>query len=393
MGRKLAVLGIALLIVILSFGLAMVFNMSDDRGAGGETPETLPYVQTQIVDLGAESTNIIAYGRVVPNKRLMLYSEVPGKLLPTEKTFKVGVFYNAGEPIFRIDNRELLYSLKTQRAEMLALLTSLMADIKLDYSSEYSVWENYLEKFDVDSQIPELPEVSGQLKKFLSGRGLYRLYYSIKNQEVRLEKYVISSPYAGTVTLAMAEPGQIVAPGQKLGELSSAGSYEVEISLSDNDLEFAPVGTSVRLVDKETGNEWQGRIIRTAQNVDQQTQTVTTFVSIAGSDIKEGMYLTAFIDGQDLPAVEKIDRNAIIENNSVFMIKDGKLAKQEISVVYKGVEYAYIRGVNEGDTLVTLPPSNLPLGTAVQPMPSGSVYDKARVEAETEDAEVIEEGL
>jgi|GEM_PF-252411 len=394
MGRKLAVVGVGLIIIIIFISAAALMNSPENMQVREDVTESKPYVQTQIVSLGSESADIISYGRVVPNKKLMLYSEVPGKILTPGKSFKVGVSYKANEAILNIDSRELEYSLKTQRAEMLSLLTSIMADIRIDYPEAYPAWSNYLSEFDIDKILPPLPDNNnGQLKLFLSGKGLFKVYYSIKNAEVRLDKYVITSPYAGTLTMAIAEPGMIVAPGQKLGELSSAGSYEVEIGLSDNDLDFAPVGTKVLLKDNQTNKEWEGRIVRIAQNVDSQTQTVRAFVSMTGSGIKEGMYLTAWIDGTTINNVEKIDRNAIVDNNSVFLIKNGKLDKKQISIAYKGVESAYIRDIENGDTIVTLPPSNLPLGTSVDPMPSGTVYDRVVKSTMQEDKEVIEEGL
>jgi multidrug efflux pump subunit AcrA (membrane-fusion protein) len=392
MRRKLAVILVAILILAAFIGISSLLVQEEDK-TQDQLPESSPFVMTKVVSLGTESADILTYGRVVPNKKLMLFSEVPGKLETVGKAFKVGVFFNAGEPILRIDSRELEYQLKTQRAEMLSLLTGLMADIKLDYSEDYSAYSNYIQNFDINGNLKSLPEPSNeQLKMFLSGRGVYRLFYSIKNSEERLDKYVITSPYSGTITMAEAEPGMIVAPGQKLGELSSTGSYEVEIGISDADMPFVSVGTQVSFEDEQTGQNWQGRITRLSGNVDQMTQTVTAFVSISGSDIKEGMYLTATIDGQDIPAVEKIDRNAIVDNRSLFVIEDGTLQKKEVEIVYKGVDFAYVRGVDNGDTIITLPPSNIPLGNKVEPMPAGTVYDEAIDETVQEDI-LIEEGL
>ncbi|GAB5465888.1 MAG: efflux RND transporter periplasmic adaptor subunit [Candidatus Kapaibacteriales bacterium] len=375
--RKLIVLGIALAIVVVALILFGILTAEDEKPKKS-IPQSTSYVSTQIAELNTEVAFITAFGRVVPNKKLMIYSEVAGRIVEGSKPFKVGTPYSQGQLIAKIDTRDASISLKTQIAEFKSLLTGLLPDLKLDYPNDFQTWYDYLTSIEYKGSLEPLPEVSDkQLELFLTSRRVFSTYYNIQNTELRISKSRITAPFSGTLVQAMAEVGSFIGPNQPIAELSSTGSYEVEVGLTDEELELIRVGTPVTLIDGERGKTWQSRVSRISGNIDLSTQTTKVFISISSSGLKEGDFVEVKMNGASIPNSVKIDRNAILSGGQIYVIREGKLALTQIDVVYKGTEFAYIKGVQSGDTLVVQPPSNIPRGSSVEPMPAEAVMQTA----------------
>ena len=98
-----------------------------------------------------------------------------------------------------------------------------------------------------------------------------------------------------------------------------------------------------------------GTIVRIAEFIDKQTQTIPVYVripSINGLTFEGDYYNCIFADIKVKNSME-IMRSAVFNHNEVFLVREGKLAKQTININKITQKSLFFSGLPEGDTVVT----------------------------------------
>jgi membrane fusion protein, multidrug efflux system len=339
-----------------------------------EEPEPEPEVPTEQVRARTVQnrevpTFIGLTGRLVAEERIALYSEVSGVLLPPPTPFKSGSTFARGETLIRIDDEEFRQSLIASRSAFLRAITMLMPDIKLDFPASYEAWLAYLNAFDPSRPVPAPPTpATDQERYFLTGRNVYTQYHEIRQMEVRLGKYRIRAPFHGTVAQAQITTGTLVQQGQRLGEFIRTGRYELEATLSPDDLRFVRAGQTVTLTNGRPDQTWQGRVARIGAQIDPATQAVPVFVRVEGPDLREGMFLTGQIKAETFERVEVVPREVLIDENRVFVIREGRATLQPVEVLHRTDTEAVVRGLQDGEQVIEERRTGAFEGTQVEPL-------------------------
>jgi multidrug efflux pump subunit AcrA (membrane-fusion protein) len=300
----------------------------------------------------AEPSDIPIYiqvsGRLQSVNRMDLYAEVSGVL--KNSNFRSGQSFGAGQPIATIDDSEYRAQLIAARSTFMGLISQSLADLTLDYPEDANEWKLFLQSINPKEKLPELPRVENQqLKQFLSGRNILSNYYTIKSQEVRLRKYQITAPYSGVLNEAVIDPGTLVRSGQKIGTFAQQGSYELEASVTRNDLNFLQKGRTVTLHSDELNQDYTGTISRINSIINPTTQLVNVFMMVRGKELKEGLYLKASINtGRSANAIE-IDRNMLIDGKAIFAVnRDSALRLLPVEVISYSEDKAIVEKVPSG---------------------------------------------
>lgn len=300
-----------------------------------------------------------AKGNLIAKTKIDVFSEVQGVLESSKKPFKAGTKYNKDETLLRINSDEFYASLQAQKSNLSNLITAILPDIRLDYSTEFKKWERYLKVFDMNSPTPNLPEFSSDKEKyFVSGRGVLTAYYAVKNLEVRYKKHQIRAPFSGVLTEALVTPGTLVRVGQRLGEFIDPSTYEMEVAISVLYSDFLQVGKSVTLTNLNKTKTYTGKLIRVNGKVDQTSQTIKAFIEVQHPDLQEGIYLEAIMVAKSESNAIEIPRKLLVDNRSVYLIKnDSILTLTEINPVYFGAEKVIIKGLSNNTKILsqTLP--------------------------------------
>ncbi|MFA7325879.1 MAG: HlyD family efflux transporter periplasmic adaptor subunit [Candidatus Kapaibacterium sp.] len=365
MKKNHLVIIISVVIIVVGAIVAKIMIDNKPKPTPPKKLETVRYAKMDEVKYDEYSVNINATGTVRAKDKIDIYSEVQGIYDPTGKPFREGISFSKGEVMLSIDKREAEFTLKTQKSDLMNSIASLMADFKTDFPQSFEKWNDYLSNFDIEKNIKEFPKPNSDKEKyFLTIRKIYSQYYNIKNQEVRLSKFEIVAPFNGTVTMSAIEPGALVRPAAKIGEFSGRGLYEVTFSVSSSDLNYVKIGSSVDVIHNE--NKTAGRVVRISDRIDPTTQSVNVFVQVSSADFKDGMYVNGRVDGNKVTNVYKIPREAIINNTEIYTMKDGKLALENIDLVFVGKNFAYIRGLDAGKTVIVESLANVKLGTKLK---------------------------
>ena len=297
---------------------------------------------------------ITTSGNLTAKRKIELFSEVQGVLKSSSKEFKAGTHYRKGEVILRINSDEFYANLQSQKSSFYNGITAIMPDIRLDYPNEYQKWQNYLNSFDINKTIPELPEINSEKEKyFISGRGINTSYYNVKNLEVKLGKYSLKAPYIGVLTDALVTPGTLIRSGQKLGEFIDPSVYEMEVSVNAEFANLLQKGNSVKLYNIEKTKNYTGKVIRINGKVDANSQTIKAFIQVAHDNLKEGMYLEANLTARNETEAIEVSRKLLVDNKQLFVVKDSVLSLIDVSPVYFSSESAVIKGIENGTLILS----------------------------------------
>lgn len=342
--------------------------------ASEKPPIRSTFQKVNVVTAKAKNTSkelvITLSGKLVAKNRIDLYSEVNGVL--ETANFREGNRYQRGQVLARINDTELRATIKSQKSALLNSIAQLLPDLAIDYPNEISKWKQFHDAISFENKIPELPEIqSDKLKVFVSAKNVFTNYYNIKAQEHRLTKHQIYAPFSGMLSSAEINTGTLVRAGQRLGTFIQPDVYELEASISLDELKYIKVGNSVSLTSKELNKSWPGTILRINESLDAATQSIKVYVGVTSKELKEGQYLTADVRGTELQNVIEVPRKYVLEGNEMYFIKgDSLLSKQQVDVVYKGSEIVYIQGVNDGTVYLNQVVNNAYDGMVVETLES-----------------------
>ncbi len=363
MKNKLIVVFVAIGIIAIGFLIFKVFSGMKEKPKPEITLKAEKYVHTDVVHYKNNQSKIIAFGQLKPVNSIDVFSEVNGIVLKQSNEFKVGNYFHSGDNLLEIDDREARLSLYAQKSDFLNVLTSILPDIKADYSNSFDKWNGYLENFEIEKSLNSLPKITDSKEKyFLAARNVFKLYYSIKNLELRLSKYEIKAPFDGVVTQSMIHSGTLIRAGQKLGAFSGINQFEIELPLSEKDVFFVNIGNKVELISDNLNQSIPGRISRISRSIDPSTQTIDVYANVSGSNLKDGMYFKAIINGNIIPNSFIVPRKAIVNNEAIYYVDNGKLARKKIDILLFGDNSVYIKGIDSLTEIVTEPLVNFVLG-------------------------------
>jgi multidrug efflux pump subunit AcrA (membrane-fusion protein) len=306
-------------------------------------------------------------GRLTSKNRIEIYAEVQGVMEVSRKEFKPGTRFRKGETMVRIRNNDFYANLQAQKSVLQNLITGALPDLRIDYPESYQKWDNYIKNFDMDKPIGKLPEPSSDKEKyFITGKNIYTTYYNTKNQEIILQKYVLKAPFDGVLIDALVNPGTVVRPGQRLGELIDPSVYELEVAISKSYLPDLTIGKQVTISDINDGvKTWQGKISRINGRVNPMTQTVQVFIEVRGDELREGMFLNASISAKPKENAFEIARSLLINDNNLYVVEDSTLRMLPIDVVHRTTDTVVVRGLADGLQVVTKPVAGAYSGMAV----------------------------
>ena len=317
---------------------------------------------------GKYQVQIPSEGILQAYKRIRITSRVQGLMRAINPLFKPGQEYQSGQIIVKIEPAEFLANVISQRASLFNLITSILPDLNLDFPESYKIWNEYLKNFDLQKGVPQLPKMDDKVKLFVSGRGVISSYYSLLNLEKTLSFYTIRAPFNGVLVNANVTEGSLIRPGQELGEFISPGDYELMVALPKSYLSNIEKRAKVKVKSIDTGQDFFGIVSRINSKVNTQTQSVEVFIRIKDKELKEGMYMQAYIDAITFDNVFAIDRGLINGSQELFIVKDNKLTLQKVNPIHYTETLAIVEGLLDGQQIIAQPMIGAYSGMEINPV-------------------------
>ena len=364
----LGFIGLALIISSVYVSKIIINSKSNTRKAPPKV------IKTVFIDTVMNTTIPIiipANGNLIAKRRVEIYSEVQGIFKPASKLFKPGEKYQKNETFVTINDSEYYASVQSAKSNLYNSIVAIMADLRLDFPKVYPKWKTFLTSFDLDKTTPTLPKMNSEKEKyFITGRGIISSYYNVKNLEQRLSKYTIKAPFNGILTESLVTEGTLIRNNQKLGEFIDPTVYEMEVSLGKNYVNLLEIGKEVELNNLEHTQKYMGKISRINGNVNSTTQTISVFIEVEHSNLKEGMYLEANLSAKnELNAIE-INRSLLIDESKIFIVKNNLLDVIKVTPTYFSETKVVLKNIPDGTVILTNPFPGAYAGMMVNPIQS-----------------------
>lgn len=344
------------IVIILGAVLYANYLVSSNNRIKPPAKKVVKTVFAESAQNGKVPISIRTSGQLLAKNRFELFAEVQGVLKNGSGVFKPGQIFKKGAVLINIDAQEFKASLVSSRSNFQNTIAGMMADLKLDYPMAYEQWNNFLKRFDLDTPLPDLPEINDEKAEFfIAGRGVISAYYAIKNLEERLGKYSIRAPYDGVLASASVTEGTLVRPGQNLGEFIATEAYELALSIAPDASDYLKLGDEVVMSTRSGTKTFSGKITRINKRVDPTTQLVQVFVETNDPTLKEGMYLEAEINAGSVDNALLMSRKLLVDETSVYAVQNGVLVLVPVEPVYFMPNKMVVRGVPDGSMILTQP--------------------------------------
>jgi len=231
--------------------------------------------------------------------------------------------------------------------------------MRIDFPDSFKKWNDFFLSLNINKPLPKLPKLDSDKEKiFLASRNILNDYFNIQSAQIRLAKHRIYAPFNGTFTQVFLEVGSVANPGVRIASMIRTDKLELEVPVEIKEIYWINIGDRVE-ISTETGLlTWQGTVVRKADFVDPNTQSITVFVSVkpnAENPLYQGQYLNAAFQSKEVDNSMLIPRNAIFNKSYVWLVVNGKLTSQKVDVLMQNENTVIVSGLKEGDQVVVEP--------------------------------------
>lgn len=351
---KIAIPFAIILLGILSMQVLTSFKTEPPRREPTPHPKI---VEAQVVKLGSVASTVTSYGRMTTAQPVVLISEVAGKLQRGSVPFQPGQNFRRGDLLVKVDDRQARLDVNSTKSDLLNSLAQVLPEIKVDFPEQFPIWQAYFNDISFDKKLAPLPEVSNQkIKLFVSRFNVYKLFFAVRNLEIRLDKHYFYAPFSGSIAATDLRIGSTARSGTRLGEITNLEDFEVEVPVAAKDIRWINRSKPVTFSSTEVAGEWNGKIKRIGRTIDTQTQTIPVFISFDKSKsdlIYNGVFLNARIPGKIIDHAIAIPAKAIYNDHFVYLVKNSRLKFQAVEIARRETDTVIVTGgLQTNDTLV-----------------------------------------
>lgn len=364
--------------------LAVLVKLNPPHSERNGQPQ-IRQLAVEVVELTAQTYQPIlqSYGRVQPRTQSELVPQVSGKVVRISPNFRNGGFFEAGEVLVEIDDRDYQASVNSARANLIEaqqLLVQEQAQVKQARDD----WVRLGNQGSPPALVSREPQLKAAQAKVLAAQA------QLDTAQANLERTRIVAPYAGRMLDKMVDVGQVVNANSAIASIYAVDTVEVRLPLKNRDLAYIDLPENLRVGGAQTkvlpaveliselgkAERWQGEIVRTEGAIDSASQQLYVIAQIDdpyGEDarnrqpLKIGQYVRAEISGRVLKEALVIANNAIYQGRYVYLVEQGQLRRRDISIAWQNDAQALISsGLQPGDLLVLTPLGQVASGTRVK---------------------------
>ena len=287
--------------------------------------------QVNLESLSIQSTYV---GYLLPNKRVLMRSEIDGVIEKID--FEEGDEITKGKRLVDISTKEHRLKLK------IAITDSNLADINIKRDEKLAA-QNLIPNAQLDQTRTRAESAS--LNKELA--------------EISLNKSLISSPLKGTIKTRHIKVGEFVRKGDKLVEILDIDKIIVKVNIPEQEILSIQVGQNVEvalyIMEKKT---FLGRVKNIGLEADSSNRTFPVEILVDNKErqLRAGMLARAtFTKNVDQDQIV-IPRHTVLERDQgrvVYVFEDGKAFRRDITIGLSQLDQVQVvQGLNKGELIV-----------------------------------------
>lgn len=373
-GNWALTLVICVVILAAAGGLvALTFSTEPTAQKSGATKRTAMLVEVTDAERGDYHPRIVAQGTVEPARDVVLRPQVDGRVTELDPAFTPGGFVEAGELLVRIEEADFEHILAQRKSDLRQALSDLAvekgrteaAKVEYDYIDEELSDEN-------KALVLRAPQLEAAKERVSAARA------AVEQARLNLRRTSVEAPFDAHILSRDVNVGSQVSSNENLGRLVGVDEYWVGVELPLSKLRWVDVaengsdaeGSKVEVRNRQA---WPkdayrtGHLFRMVGALDPDTRMARVLATIPdplARDLKEGVnnkppliigeFVEVAIQGRPVEDVVRLDRDYVREDDTVWIMQDGKLAVKEVEIAVRDAQYAYITaGLEGGDKVVT----------------------------------------
>lgn len=355
MRKNIIANAIVALIILGSIGAAYIIISAKKETKKSPKPTRVLTVKAFAEKANEYDLEIFYPAKVVSQDLVELGVEVSGKIERGAVPLKAGQTFKKGDLLFSINLDDINAKLISSKSKFITLISQVLPDIKIDFSSEYSKWEQFFESISFDKPLQELPKINSSKEKvYMASRNIISSYYDIVSQELLMNKHSIRAPFNGVFTSITKEVGAIVSANSKIGTISSTDNLDIVASVSQSEAARVVIGSNATVKSRD-GKGYTGKITRVSSYVDPKTHLTDVYINLyePSRSIIEGEMVDVVIPLGKLKNVIKIPIDALDNNSIIYCVdNEDKIYSLQSKVEYEYGEWIYISGVADGSRII-----------------------------------------
>ncbi|MGB0732919.1 MAG: efflux RND transporter periplasmic adaptor subunit [Pontibacterium sp.] len=373
-----------ILIIAFAFGVNYVLDNPPTAQRSAQRPPVSISVDIQTLVSRDYVVQVDSYGRVAPRTQSILQAQVAGEVVWVSPRFRAGGFFEKGDELIRLDDRDYRAALATAEATVMANRQALLEEQARGEQAKVD-WKRLGNQGNIPTLVARKPQLDAAKAAVKSAEAAWA------QAKLDLARTRITAPYAGRVRAKNIDIGQRVSTSSELGTLFAIDYLEVRLPIQTRDLGFVDLpetyrysdenmpkhGADVRFVSELIGREeWQGHLVQTEGVIDEDSRQLYVLAQIEDpygkeaegrTPLKIGEYVTAQITGKTLQDVIVIPNRTIYQGSYVYVEENGTVQRREVSIAWQNDHDALISsGLQAGDHLVLTALGQVSSGTLVK---------------------------
>lgn len=361
--------------------LVLIFSTEPTPTRETQVRETAMLVDVTRPEAGSFHPVIQAMGTVRPAHEITSRPRVGGQVTGIGGNFTPGGFVAEGEVLLTIEDADYQNALAQRESE----LAQAESELEMELGQQDKARQDYQSlgrelSPDRKALVLRQPQLQAARAAVKAARA------AVEQARLNLERTKVTAPFDAHVLDREVNRGSQVAAGDALGRLTGLDTYWVETTIPVDRLRWLDFadgdpghGSPVEVRNRTgwpEGVHRDGYLYRLVGELESGTRMARALVAVddplarKGGDAPRlmiGAFVEARITGREIPDVVRLDRDYLRRDDTVWLMRDGRLAIQPVDIVLRDSQYAYIRdGLAADDQVVTTSLATVKAGVALR---------------------------
>ncbi|WP_353255430.1 efflux RND transporter periplasmic adaptor subunit [Hyphomonas sp.] len=393
MGRLIAIIAPIAIILILGVGGFIAVSAFKPEAEKSAEPQAGLNVFAEPVKEVALTLTVNAQGEVRPKREISVSPQISGRVAYVSPDFIDGGFIRKGQVLVRVEGEDYELGVVRARSTVASAEQRLAREIAESELAQQDLEDlGMTDASPLARREPQLAEARAALDAAKS---------QLQDAQLALARTAVVAPFDGRVRERMVDIGQVVAPGQSLGQIFGNDVVEVVLPLKDEEIGRLGLPLAFASSAKTPGPEviftanvggeprtWRGQVVRTGAAINSQTRQINVIAELNdpfgkgadnGAPMAPGLFVTAEIQGRSLDRVFVAPRSALRGDDQLFIgdPKTGKLSIRTVDIEHSDKDGAYFHVGAKAGELAVISPVQAPFDgmnlTVMQRMEDGTV--------------------
>lgn len=371
-----------LILIVAGIIVSVIFKNPPTAKRFGGAKQAQLIVDAKTIEPRSYRVQVASYGIVKPRTQSILVAQVSGEISFISDSLRDGGFFEKGQMLLSIDERDYLAEVKIAEASLLSAKQALVEE-QARGKQALADWQR-LGSGDAPSDLVlRKPQLAAQQANVLSAQA------KLEKAQLAFERTKIVAPFSGRVLKKHVDIGQVVPNNAQLAEIFATDKVEIRLPINNKDLAFINLPEVYQSGEKTNQNSlvtfnsdligeqtWQGTLVRTEGAINDASQQLYVVAQIEDpystpvsgqNPVKIGQYVSATIKGREIPNALVIPNNAIYQGSYVYVLdKENQLLRKDISLAWQGESESLVAtGLMANERLVVTPLGQVSSGTRV----------------------------